>query len=149
MPIRRVGEILRGLGAFLEELETAPTRPTRAVYGFTVRTGAGQPLVERSGTVGSRQAGTNRDVRTPMVDVFDEGDHFRLVAELPGVGADDIRFEVCGDVVRLEAVHGERHYIKEVTLGATARTSGSTWAYRNGVFELKLPRATPASGGGN
>ena len=76
-----------------------------------------------------------------MVDVFDEPDHLLLVAELPGIDAGDIHFEVKDDVLILGASHGERKYHKEVLLPSPVDAKAATSSYRNGVFEVKLPKA--------
>ncbi|MDD5309890.1 MAG: Hsp20/alpha crystallin family protein [Deltaproteobacteria bacterium] len=115
----------------------------KAVYGFSVRVGgAGKPLVEKFGNVKDDGCGAVvEEAREPMVDVFDEGDHLLLVAELPGVDVGDIRFEIKDDVLTLNAARGERKYRKEVLLPAAVLVAGVTPSHRNGVFELKLPKA--------
>lgn len=154
-----LGGVFRGLGGFLDLLtdlaeqgggefsrsgETGDEKKgVKAVYGFSVRVGGGgKPLVERFGNVKDAGQGPVVDeTREPMVDVFDEGDRLIVVAELPGVDADDIRFEVKDDVLSLSAARGERKYRKEVLLSSTVQTRGATPSYRNGVFELRLPKA--------
>ncbi len=154
-----LGGVFRGLGGFLDLLtdlaeqgggefsrsgETGDEKKgVKAVYGFSVRVGGGgKPLVERFGNVKDAGQGPVVDeTREPMVDVFDEGDQLIVVAELPGVDADDIRFEVKDDVLSLSAAHGERKYRKEVLLSSAVRVRDAAPSYRNGVFELKLPKA--------
>lgn len=114
----------------------------KAVYGFSVRMGGGGlPQVEQFGNVKETERGAVvEETREPMVDVFDEDDHLLVIAELPGVDADDIRFEVEGDVLTLSASRGERKYRKELLLPAPAGTKGASPSYRNGVFEIRLPK---------
>jgi HSP20 family protein len=157
-----LGGILGGLGNFLEFLTSVAEREgaefkrsgelgderkgVKAVYGFSVRVGqAGKPVVEHFGNVKPGAKGKGpvvEEVREPMVDVFDESDHVLLVAELPGVDAQDIRFEVKGDVLSLSAAHGDRKYRKEVLLPSVVRAEAAVPSYRNGVFELKLPKSS-------
>jgi HSP20 family protein len=115
----------------------------KAVYGFSVRIGGGgKPTVEQFGNVKrDGQGAVVEEDREPMVDVFDEGDHLVLIAELPGVDAGDIRFEVKDDVLILSGARGERKYRKEVLLPSSVAAQGAKSSYRNGVFELKLPKA--------
>jgi HSP20 family protein len=114
----------------------------KAVYGFSVRLGAGKPSIEQFGNVKrGDQGAVVEEACEPMVDVFDEGDQLVIVAELPGVEAGDIRFEVKDDVLSLSATHGERKYRKEVLLPSAVAARAATSLYRNGVFELKLPKA--------
>jgi HSP20 family molecular chaperone IbpA len=82
---------------------------------------AGQCLVPDA----VEQGAVVEETREPMVDVFDEGDHLLLVAELPGVEAKDIHYEIEDDVLSLSAVRGERKYRKEVLLPAPVRVKGA------------------------
>jgi HSP20 family protein len=117
----------------------------KAVYGFSVRVGGGgKPQIEKFGNVKDKDDGEGplvEEAREPMVDMFDEGDHLLLVAELPGVEEDDIRFEVKEDVLSLTATCGDRKYRKEVLLSAAVRAQAASSSYHNGVFEIKLPKA--------
>jgi HSP20 family protein len=154
-----LGGLFRSLGGFLEFLSDLDEqgggeitrsgeigddkKAVKAVYGFSVRMGlGGKPLVERFGNVKSDHRGAVVDeTREPMVDVFDEGDHLLVIAELPGVDANAIRFEVDEDVLSLSAAQGERKYRREVLLPTPVRAEEAASSYRNGVFELKLPKA--------
>lgn len=153
-----VNNILRGLGEFLELLsglaeqgneltrsaEVVDERKNvKAVYGFSVRMGGDrQPRVERFGTVRPKHRGVViEDALEPMLDVFDEGDYVRLVVELPGVDPERITFQLRGDVLSIEAAGRDRRYSKRVTIPAPpVRMEQATSCYRNGIFELKLPR---------
>lgn len=127
-------------------------RGLKAVYGFSVRMGGGgPPVVEQFGNVKRARGGVGADAgadrgpvveeaREPMVDVFDEDDHVLVIAELPGVEAGDISFEVKEDVLDLSAARGERKYRKEILLPAAIRAEAATSQHRNGVFEIKLPK---------
>ncbi len=156
-----LGGMLKSLGGFLDLLskfqeegggefhrtgETGDDKKgVKAVYGFSVRLGGaglGGPRVEPFGNVRERASGpVVEEVREPMVDVFDEGDHVTLVAELPGVEADDVKFTIRDDVLELVATHGDRKYRKEVILPYPVDPEKAAPSYRNGVFELTLPKA--------
>jgi len=114
----------------------------KAVYGFSVKLGGGgKPHIEQFGNVRERERGAVvEETREPMVDVFDEGDCILLIAELPGVEAGDVGFEVNDDVLSLTAVRGERKYRKEVLLPAAVKHEGAVISFHNGVLELKLSK---------
>jgi len=154
-----LGGIFRSLGGFLDLIsglaEQGNGELTRsgelgddktgvkAVYGFSVKVGGGKkPTIEPFGNVrhNGRKAVVEQ-VREPMVDLFDEGDHVLVVAELPGVDAADVKFQVEDDVLTLEASHGKCKYRKEVLLPSPVIVEDATPAYRNGVLELRLPKA--------
>ena len=155
-----IGGVFRSLGGFLDLLSNLAEegrelkrsgeigddkQGVKAVYGFSVRVGgAGKPLIEKFGNVKDKDDGQGpivEEAREPMVDLFDEGDHLLLIAELPGVEVNDISFEVKEDVLSLSATRGDRKYRKEVLLPSAVRAQAATSSYRNGVFEIRLPRA--------
>ncbi len=153
-----LGNIFHSLGGFIDLLsdlaeqggefkrsgETSNDKDgVKAVYGFSVRLGGGggKPVVEPFGNVKREgQKAVVDDTREPMVDVFDEGDHYRIVAELPGVTAEDIHYELRDDILNLRAAHGEKKYRKEILLPAPVAAERIKSSYRNGVLELKAPK---------
>ena len=75
----------------------------------------------------------------PPVDVFDEGDHLRVVAELPGVEEHDIKAEAKGTELTISAERGHKRYSKRVELPIPV-TDELTMSYKHGVLELKLKK---------
>jgi len=153
-----VGGMLRSLGGFVDllsklaeeggKIERSGEIDTkgdgvRAVYGLSVRLGgAGTPRVEPFGNVKVGAKGPVVDeVREPIVDVFDEEDHLLVIAELPGVEAKNMKFEVQGDVLEVSGAGRERRYHKELLLPAAVDGARATSNSHNGVYELKLPKA--------
>lgn len=116
----------------------------KAVYGFSVRVGGqGEPRVQPFGNVKVDASGPKvAEAREPIVDVFDESDFILIVAELPGVSTEQINFQVHGDVFELDAKHGERSYHKEILLPSAVDAARANSSHRNGVFEIKLPKAS-------
>ena len=112
----------------------------RAVYGFSVRLGlGGKPVIESFGNVRATESGAVvAEVREPLVDVFDEGDVLRVIAEMPGVGQEDIKIEVKDDILTISAETGDRKYYKEVLLPAPVNAQLHERSYRNGILELGL-----------
>ena len=153
-----LGGLFKGLGEFIDLLsdmtETSDevTRggefkvkglgeKGRGVYGFSVRTGIGGiPRVEHFGNIRTTEEGTQvADVREPLVDVFDEAQEIIVVAELPGVGEEEIRVEIQDDVLSLETT-GERKYAKEILLSAPVDAANMQKSYKNGILELRLKK---------
>jgi HSP20 family protein len=150
--IQRLGGLVSLLSDLAEKGETLQRsgeiktgeKGMRAVYGFTVQLGGGKPSIQPFGNVKEGTAGKGpvvEETREPMVDVFDEGDHVLVVAELPGVTGNDVQFEAKDDILTLSASRGERKYRKEVLLPFAVTPEGVTPSFQNGVFELRLPRA--------
>jgi HSP20 family molecular chaperone IbpA len=79
-------------------------------------------------------------VRDPSVDVFDENDHYRVIAEVPGVREADIEWSVrdeCHVVIRIQRADG-RHDIKTIELASAIDGRTAVSCYENGVLELRL-----------
>jgi HSP20 family protein len=157
-----LGGLFKGLGGLLnlvsemaEKGETEVTREGRAairglgtqgkaMYGFTVRTGlAGIPRVERFGNIvrETEEGPVVEEAREPIVDIFDEKDEILVIAEMPGVEEGGIKLEVKGDILTIAAEDGGRKYSKEVILPAAVDPGAMTSSYKNGILEVKLPKA--------
>ena len=115
----------------------------RGIFGFSVRTladGAERGVKVRPfGNMHKAKEGgvAIEEDRDPAVDVLQEGDRIRVIAELPGVSEADIEYEVKGDVLTI-STKGARKYHAEVLLPQRARKEGIQSSYNNGVLELKL-----------
>jgi HSP20 family molecular chaperone IbpA len=76
--------------------------------------------------------------REPAVDVFDEGDHLLVVAEMPGAGADQVEPTLNGDLLTLTAATGARTYATEVLL-PRAPTPPLEVEANNGIVKILCP----------
>jgi HSP20 family protein len=74
------------------------------------------------------------------VDVFDEGDTLRLVADLPGVEKDDVSLQCDGEVLTIEAVSEQRHYQERITLPARVDEHSADATFNNGVLEVSFEK---------
>ena len=114
----------------------------RGIFGFSVRSMAGGDdqgvKVRPFGNMHKAKEGVAiEEDRDPAVDVLQEGDRIRVIAELPGVSEADIEYEVKGDVLTI-STKGARKYHAEVLLPQRAQKEGIQSSYNNGVLELKL-----------
>ncbi|MGB9072227.1 MAG: Hsp20/alpha crystallin family protein [Terriglobales bacterium] len=154
-----LGGILKGLGDLVEKLGELEKRggisetgtihgegdKVRGIYGFSVKVGLGDrgPRIEPFGNIG-RDADSGRtevqEVREPMVDVFEEEDHLLVLAELPGIGKEDIQVDVKDDVLTITAERGEKKYRKEVLLPRSVSKEKMQVTCNNGVLEIKCPK---------
>jgi HSP20 family protein len=152
-----LGGIFKGLGSFIElatklaenapseltkegEIGTIGEKGVKAVYGFSIKTGAGgRPTIQQFGNVKEKAKGPVVDeVREPMVDTFDEGDFILVVAEMPGVSDPDIKYEIKGDILIISCENKDRKYYKELLLPALIDEKKITYSNRNGIVEFKL-----------
>ena len=112
------------------------------MYGFNVKVGLGQDKVkvEPFGNI-KRDTRTGQtvvqEVREPMVDVLEESDHLLIVAEMPGVGAEDVQLDVNDDVLTISAKRGDKKYRKELILPRAFPRDKMEVSCNNGMLEIK------------
>ncbi len=146
--IEKLGELAEK-GEQLQGLKEFGTDEVKGVYGFTIRTGLrdaeGQTgmKVEPFGNV--RTDSTTGEARVheviePPVDVFEEPDYVGVIAELPGVGPDDVSLEIADDILTIKAERNRKKYRKEVLLPASFRPEQMTHTCRNGILDIRLHR---------
>lgn len=97
------------------------------------------------------------------VEVREEGDGYKVLADIPGVKKEDIQVNIDGDQVSISAevhqekevqenggrvLHSERYYGKvsrAFRLGHEIDQAGAQARYADGVLELTLPRKAAES----
>lgn len=99
----------------------------------------------------------NQNAFSPPVDIEESSEGFILRADLPGVAQKDIKVHVVGDTItlrgerqltrkeglhRVERVHGT--FERTFTLGTAVKTDGIQATYRDGVLEVRVPKAEEA-----
>ena len=151
-----VGGILKGLGDLVEKLgelaekgetlsrtgEFGTGKGLKGVYGFSVKVGPGKEglKVEPFGNIGQGKS-TGRsvvhEIREPMVDVFEEADHVLVVAEMPGIGSDDVQVEIRDDVLIIAAEKGDKKYRKEVLLPQSFSRENLKISCQSGILQVK------------
>lgn len=115
----------------------------KGVYGFSIRTLAGgKPSIQRFGNIVKEtpKGPVVEDVREPMVDIFDEKNRIKVIAEMPGVEQDEVMTEVKGDILVIKST-GAKRYAKEILLPAKVKEASLKSTYRNGIMEIELEKA--------
>lgn len=115
------------------------------VFGIHVRTGISregrrETTVEPFGNVRADEDADDvvvEETREPVVDVYDEEEHLLVIAEMPGVAADDVTIALDGDVMTLAAETAARRYRKELLL-PRAPTGDPTVRANNGIVDIRL-----------
>jgi HSP20 family protein len=126
----KTGEI-KGLG-----------KDVKGVYGFRIRTlVGGKPLVDSFGNIKETKRGpVVEEVREPMIDIFDEKDQIRVIAEMPGVSEEDIKVEANGDILNLSTSGKDRKYAKELLLPSKVKSDPIKISSKNGIVEIRLEK---------
>jgi HSP20 family protein len=121
------------------------------VYGYSMTVGPdGKPVIQEFGNVkpskrprafGAEQPALEpQDTREPLVDVINEQQQVRVVAELPGVDKSDIKTTISEDTLTIKVDSATRKYYKEVPLPAPIDPDSSRASYNNGVLEIALKK---------
>ncbi len=123
-------------------------RGIKGVYGFTVKTGLGEKgdhiKVEPFGNIRKdKKTGEAvvQEINEPLVDVFEDEDATTLVAEMPGVGPEDIHLEVRDDVLTIFAQRGEKKYRKEMLLRHVLSEERIKVTCNNGIVTIRCGKA--------
>ena len=117
------------------------------VYGYSVKIGPdGKPIVRefgnlQPGTGGEGQPSLNlQDMREPLVDVIEEENAVKVLAELPGVNKEDISLFLSDNVLTINVDTPERRYHKELSLPGEVDESSVRSTYTNGILETVLTK---------
>ena len=124
------------------------------VYGYSMSVGPdGKPIIQEFGNVkpskrpgmfGMEQPALEpMDSREPLVDVINETEQVRVLAELPGVEKSDIRTTITEDAITIKVETPARKYFKEVQLTSGVDPDSSKASYNNGVLEIVLRKLKP------
>jgi len=81
------------------------------------------------------------EVVEPAVDVFNEPQEIMIVAEVPGVGLEDLELRIEDDVLSLVTKPAaRRRYKKEIKLSSKVNKDTLKATCRNGVLEIRLQK---------
>ena len=135
------GELTRAGEFSGEEAE----KVMKGVYGFSVKVGLGgegvrvEPFgnIHKDETTGQSVV---EEVREPMVDVFEEKGYVRVVAEMAGIGAEDVRLDIKDDLLIIYAEREDKKYRKEVLLPESFAREKMDISCNNGILEIRCKR---------
>jgi HSP20 family protein len=123
------------------------------IYGYSVNIGPdGKPIIREFGNLkpGSKVEGSPplnlRDSREPLIDVLDESDNVKIIAELPGVEKEDIQLSATEKKLTIKVDMPERKYYKELDLPAEVDNSSGKCVYKNGVLETIFKKKRKSEG---
>ena len=108
-------------------------------YGYSVTVGQdGKPVVKEYGNLRPGLIPAE-ETREPFVDVIidDKKKVLKVVAEMPGVEKKDIRIEVVGSSVQLDAEQGERKYHAKVPIKHKIDDNSIKATYAYGILEVR------------
>jgi HSP20 family protein len=109
-------------------------------YGYSMTVGPdGKPVVKEYGNVRPGLLPTS-EIREPFVDVIvdDKEKILKVVAEMPGVEKKDIKIEVIGRTVNLDAENGDKKYHTKIPIKQKVDEDSVKATYANGILEVKF-----------
>jgi HSP20 family molecular chaperone IbpA len=155
---KTLNQILSGLGDLLEGLSGLVESGTDALESVGSRTGR-NASVTYGWSIGSASGSrphddADRDAPPPrpqpraaaVQEFFDEGEYIRTVIEVPGVVDGDIHFHVNGQELTIDARRHRGRNILRLRVPSPVSAEGATSSYRNGIFEILLPKQRTANG---
>lgn len=117
------------------------------VYGYSVTIGPdGKPVIREFGNVRPSARPGVLDVkseREPLVDIIEEPETVKVVAEVPGVEKNDIQLYGTDKTLTIKVDTPTRRYFKEVELPAEVDPKSAKSTYKNGVLEVVLKKRAP------
>ncbi len=122
------------------------------VYGYSVKIGPdGKPIIREFGNMkpGLDEDETTiglQDRREPLVDVIDDEDNVKVLAELPGVEKEDIKLYATPRGLTISVDNVDRRYYKELSFDSEIDRGTAKSSYRNGVLEINFKKKRPDEG---
>lgn len=122
--------------------DLAGVKGSKAIIGYSIKISpGGLPVVEKFGNIFEGEEGpVVEEKREPLVDVFEEKDKIRVIAELPGVEEKDITLELKEGALTISADTKDRKYHKEISLPAPVKPETIKSKYKNGVLEVSIKK---------
>jgi HSP20 family molecular chaperone IbpA len=116
-------------GRFGTEMPMQPLEPIEPIRPSTRR-----PLPEKPFELSKAAL---KEMREPLVDIFEEEGQLRVYVELPGVEKENIKLNFGKDCVEVKA----RNFYKTIQLPyGNAQMNTVSTEYKNGVLEIIIPR---------
>ena len=140
--LRRMMRPFKELDEMWDEMKTSGNVQTLGpyYYGYSMTVGPdGKPVVKEYGNVRPGLLPT-AESREPLVDVIvdDKEKVLKLVAEMPGVEKKDIKIEVIGRTINIDAERGDRKYHTKVPIKHKVDEDSVKAAYANGILEVSF-----------
>lgn len=134
-------EVMKGMDQMHQEDFAKPGKPL--VYGFSMHVGPdGRPHVEEFGNVSTKQQKITGE-REPLVDMINGEKEVTVIAELPGVGKDDLHVNAQKNSLVISVTDPERRFRKELKLPAEVEPKSAKAKIKNGILEVVLTKLRP------
>jgi HSP20 family protein len=118
------------------------------VYGFSYTAEPGkEPTFREFGNIRPGRGGIEPSAgREPLVDVMEDGDLYKIFAELPGVDKESIKLDSTERAVRIETT-GDKKFAKTIDFDSEVDPDSAKASYKNGVLSVELEKKVKAEKG--
>jgi HSP20 family protein len=118
------------------------------VYGFSYTAEPGkEPTFREFGNIRPGRSGIEPSAgREPLVDVMEDGDLYKIFAELPGVEKETIKLDSTERSIRIETT-GDKKFAKTIALDSEVDPDSAKASYKNGVLSVELEKKVKAEKG--
>lgn len=141
---RMFEEMTRGFEDF-EELEKRAREGKSFVRGFSITIGPdGKPIIQEFGDKPQITPKGVEEKREPLVDIINEKNDIKIIAELPGVRKEDIELNAAEKGLEIKVDTPERKYYKKLELPAKIKPETADAKYNNGVLEVIIKKVEPS-----
>src|ERR687885_747578 len=112
-------------------------------YGYQITVGPdGKPHVREFGNIRPSAKGLveQAGIRAPLVDttIDQKQNALRVTAEMPGVNKEDIKVNVSGKYVTVDAERGDKKYHTDIPVDVELDDTSAKATYTNGILELNI-----------
>lgn len=129
----------------LEELEKRAREGKSFVRGFSITIGPdGKPIIQEFGDKPTVTPKGVEEKREPLVDIINEKNDLRIIAELPGVRKEDIELNATEKELEIKVDTAERKYYKKLELPCKIKPETADAKYNNGVLQITLTKVEPS-----
>ena len=113
----------------------------RGAYGINIKTLADKSIVETFGNIkDTHKTPVEKQIKEPLVDIFDEDKLIVVIAELPGVSEQEINIEIKEQILELTALGKERKYSSNIMLPSKVIPSSIKTSHNNEVLKIILQK---------
>ena len=122
------------------------------VYGYSFTIGPdGKPLIRefgnmRPGLPTGKPALQMRSEREPVVDVIEQEQQVKVVAELPGIQKENINLDAGERILTIRVDTEKRKYFKRLELPAEVEANSAKAQFTNGILEVTLDKKSKEPG---
>jgi len=165
--LKGIGKMIPGLGGLIESLKKSPAfkeklkevdkEVERKIRETPLKRSGGRPSQIQRGIPPGAKGRSFREKpfvkqraevkpspppvpRERPVDIFDEKDYLKVIAEIPGVDEKDIKLNLQGDKLTISTDIPDRRYHQELKLPCAPKGKIEK-SYKNGILEVKIQKA--------